>query len=730
MVPHPPTSPRPPEAPPGSPSHTPPNSPRVHGSPRVDTIERFEHAVEKLTQALKKVEATTKREDIESNPTKHIEAEKPKTRASKLEYKLVDEVWDTITSKYKIVDSSALPEAVTDLDEHVFVVRARTGKSIGPWKDLGAEIRILDKKTFEQEFYIDVKSDKLRDVLRVVLREVRGLSLREDNITLEQNLLYHYVPELEAYSIELEESTHDDAKLKHIKLLALFKPSVNMYTTILDAEKPACYRYDSGKQKTTTSGVLYFYVECRCLDFNGQVFGEVSTALGIRAFQGAKPIDRLEAYPLEFHRHQEKMREYFVRCGRQFVSLIGQHHVQYRGNAFYLEKGDYVEVPVDSRIMVDVAYFRKVNPNYARPQVNELARSSSSDGFWILWSDTEADEVKSNGLDTKIMSEDDLMICSQTVYGWSFGNKRWRKSSSWKSYGMEVVLICKVEFVVDDAKDIVWNQSSFDNLAIPVEKKKVITALAKAHISRASGDVIDDFVVGKGQGLITLLQYEIRRLLPSNDYPSILRGHSTLQVTPSSVYVVVLTDQISAGELGQDPKTLEEQLTTIFRLAHHWKAILLLDEADVFIQSRSFVNQHNALVSIFLRTLEYYRGIMVLTTNRVKDIDDAIQSRISVALHYGPLGLDTRKMVWESFLEKAATVKGRAEFTPLDLDWLSKKEVNGRQIKNIITTAHALAVDERVPLSRSHLEVVMGLDKEFQKDYSGAGQIANNLSYA
>lgn len=121
------------------------------------------------------------------------------------------------------------------------------------------------------------------------------------------------------------------------------------------------------------------------------------------------------------------MREYFAKYGRQFASLMGQHYVQYRGNAFYIEKGDYVEVPVDSRVMVDVAYFRKVNPNYARPQVNELARPSSSDGIYILWSDTEADEVKSNGLDINTMSKDDLMICSQTVYGWSFGNKRWCK---------------------------------------------------------------------------------------------------------------------------------------------------------------------------------------------------------------------------------------------------------------------------------------------------------------
>lgn len=74
-----------------------------------------------------------------------------------------------------------------------------------------------------------------------------------------------------------------------------------------------------------------------------------------------------------------------------------------------------------------------------------------------------------------------------------------------------------MEFVVDDIKAIVWNPSSFDNLAIPAAKKKVITALAKAHMSRASSDVIDDFVEGKGQGLIALLQYDIRARSPTLD---------------------------------------------------------------------------------------------------------------------------------------------------------------------------------------------------------------------
>jgi len=65
----------------------------MHESSQTRTIDRFEHAVEKLIRALGKVDARNKPEDAKLEATKHIEAEKPKTRASKLEYKLVDEVY-------------------------------------------------------------------------------------------------------------------------------------------------------------------------------------------------------------------------------------------------------------------------------------------------------------------------------------------------------------------------------------------------------------------------------------------------------------------------------------------------------------------------------------------------------------------------------------------------------------------------------------------------------------
>lgn len=85
---------------------------------------------------------------------------------------------------------------------------------------------------------------------------------------------------------------------------------------------------------------------------------------------------------------------------------------------------------------------------------------------------------------------------------------------------------------------------------------------------------------------------------------------------------------------------------------------LLLDEADVFLELFSLHDAHrNALVSVFIRELEYYKGIMFLTTNRVNQMDNAIASRIHLPLKYKSLGLDARGDIWESFLNKAVTNK-------------------------------------------------------------------------
>ena len=104
---------------------------------------------------------------------------------------------------------------------------------------------------------------------------------------------------------------------------------------------------------------------------------------------------------------------------------------------------------------------------------------------------------------------------------------------------------------------------------------------------------------------------------------------------------------VSAGELGTTAETVELRLPRIFKRASRWKAVLLLDEADVLLEQRSSHDIHrNALVCVFLRILEYYQGIMFLTTSRVGQIDDAIASRVHFKLKYEKLNLEQRTKIW------------------------------------------------------------------------------------
>jgi AAA+ superfamily predicted ATPase len=100
-------------------------------------------------------------------------------------------------------------------------------------------------------------------------------------------------------------------------------------------------------------------------------------------------------------------------------------------------------------------------------------------------------------------------------------------------------------------------------------------------------------------------------------------------------------------------EAVENRLSEYFQLAEGWGCIVLLDEADVFLARRERKDlERNALVSVFLRTLEYYGGILFLTTNRTGDVDEAFRSRFHVALHYGHLERQQSAEIWRTNLRR------------------------------------------------------------------------------
>ena len=168
---------------------------------------------------------------------------------------------------------------------------------------------------------------------------------------------------------------------------------------------------------------------------------------------------------------------------------------------------------------------------------------------------------------------------------------------------------------------------------------------------------------------------------------------------------------MSAGDLGLDSSQVESSLSNVLEMASKWNAVLLLDEADVFLEQRSSHDlERNKLVSIFLRILEYYEGILFLTTNRVDNIDAAFQSRIHISMQYGELSTSSRRHVWVNFLN--ASSKGKKHmFSEGDLDKLANYEMNGREIKNVLKTAQLLASKKGNGLSYEHVESVLAIEQ-------------------
>ena len=250
-----------------------------------------------------------------------------------------------------------------------------------------------------------------------------------------------------------------------------------------------------------------------------------------------------------------------------------------------------------------------------------------------------------------VFTDEEYLIASPVVLGFAFAEKLW------------------LEFTVSGVKDIVWNEGAYDSLVLEDNTKAIVKALVESHKYHPA-ESIDDVIQGKGKGLVAVLHGP-----PGTGKTLTAEGISELLKCP--LYMV------SAGELGTDPRTLEAELQKILDIAHAWGAVLLLDEADVFLEKRTIQDIHrNALVSIFLRLLEYFQGILFLTTNRVETFDDAFQSRIHIALRYGELSIKAKKSVFKMFIERVRVLEGidTMPFKEEDYNALARHNLNGRQV--------------------------------------------------
>ncbi|KAJ6112321.1 hypothetical protein N7523_008382 [Penicillium sp. IBT 18751x] len=633
--------------------------------------------------------------------------------ASASQFKTVVESWDKEACKYKIAEPT---ETSTDLDDYagyVFVVRER-----------------VDRKSEEVMSYVDVKSEGLRDILREVLHGIKAVSLMEDKPSIEQNVLFHFLPELEKYAETMNnDPDRGSAQAKDLHLLidhlkhtytatsqrldsmlqhghitydllwALFKPGSHVYGKCFGTGEPRCVIFDAGEE-TTEDDVTYYRLECRYLDYDGQKFGEAGIFLGVTKFRGSKPIEALQAFPLHHHPDYDGVRKDLVKRGQKFRDLAGTHIQHCDGSAFFMKNGTAVEVKINGQVGVDAAFFRQMLPNYSRPRLQDNW-PKKNDGIAVFDihalfqrdREREKEGMQEGSIEVQQMGEDDFLISCPTVCCFSFHEKQF------------------LECAVGALREVTWTSETFDCLKIPSKTKTVLSSLAKTRLGVVPAVPFDDVIDGKGRGLNILL----------HGPPGVGK---TFTVEATSQHFNLPLYSISAGDLvvaSADSTVLEQRLESIFQIAKHFDAVLLLDEADAFMEQRkSYHDTHNRLVTVFLRKLEYYQGILFLTTNRMIDFDEAILSRIHLIFKYEGLTTEFRREIWMNLLSRAHTAHGPPVVGEDELQQLDKFSLNGRDIKNLVSIAHALATVEEEPVTYKYLEIAAESNERFSEEFSRA----------
>lgn len=255
---------------------------------------------------------------------------------------------------------------------------------------------------------------------------------------------------------------------------------------------------------------------------------------------------------------------------------------------------------------------------------------------------------------------------------------------------------------MEHIRPVRWNKEAFNRLVLKSQKKELIKALVTVHLATSHNA---DVVEGKGNGLIILLH-------GSPGTGKTLTAESVAEIAEKPLY------RVTCGDIGTDAEGVEKYLESVLLVGTIWGCVVLLDEADVFLEERQTTDlARNALVSVFLRVLEYYDGILILTSNRVGTFDEAFKSRVQLAVHYPALNEDGRFEIWRNFIYILRDTDVDMNFGELEkkVAILARHKLNGRQIRNLVWTARQLAKYKKERLEYTHLEQVIEIANEFEE---------------
>jgi hypothetical protein len=266
-------------------------------------------------------------------------------------------------------------------------------------------------------------------------------------------------------------------------------------------------------------------------------------------------------------------------------------------------------------------------------------------------------------------------------------NKRYdryddEKIDSWKLPFVRIFSLKHKQYLYTDIEELqthVFDKTGIDRIILPNKMMKALRSIFNANDKNIFGDLFS----GRHGGIVVLAN-----------------GPSGTGKTLSSEVFAEYQERplysMEMGEIGISLSDVEANLTKIFARARKWNAVLLFDEADIFLSERVASDlERSAITGIFLRLLDYYQGTFFLTTNKGEGIDKAFKSRVTLYLDYPALSSETKYKIWQNMLSSA---KMEVEE---DLTWtdLCSQELNGRQIRNQVRLLKLMYPNKKIKTS-------------------------------
>ncbi len=239
---------------------------------------------------------------------------------------------------------------------------------------------------------------------------------------------------------------------------------------------------------------------------------------------------------------------------------------------------------------------------------------------------------------------------------------------------------------VDDVAPYEFDTVAMSKLQLPAEMLSILTRV----FDTPAGGLFGDLIKGKHGGVVILA-------CGKPGVGNTLTAEVYAEQTQRPLYVLEL------GELGTNVANVEDNLQRVFTRVARWNAVLQFDECEIFLSKRGEDLERSAIVGSFLRLLDYYQGILFLTTNRWEVLDHAVLSRVMLKLHYPDLDQTSRAAVWRTMLDAAGLklVEG-------SLAELAETDINGRQIRNLTRLAKILHPAGNVTLSQMRSVLAYG----------------------